>query len=87
MKTWYVLVGSADDDAEFHLDRLQVNHGEPKLAGQCRAALVAELRRRSPIVIHDFDCELEMLRYAAALWPSDAVRRLRDEVGRWYDQQ
>jgi hypothetical protein len=50
------------------------------LAEESRAELCLELINRRPIVIHDFDSELRMAQFMAAVWPSDRTRNLRASV-------
>jgi hypothetical protein len=35
---------------------------------------------RRPLVVHDFDDELEMTRFCEALWPGPKIKKLREAV-------
>jgi hypothetical protein len=69
----YFIVGSADQCGEFHCD--QIIGGEDD-----RLALLAALVAHKPLVIHDFNDELAMARFAEAVWPCVKITRIREQL-------
>lgn len=74
---WYLIIGSGGD-GEFWVVRIDCPNKPP--AERCRAALYAELMRRRPCVVHDFDDELEMARWVEAIWPSAETTGIRERI-------
>ena len=74
---WYfVLASGAREGAR--LDCIK----SPKMAlvEKFRAALYGALIAERPIVVHDFDDELEMARWVEATWPSPKTRKIRADM-------
>jgi hypothetical protein len=76
----YFVVGSATASGEFRVDQFKAS--ERDLAEMWRANLFLALVTRRPIVIHDFDDELEMARWAAAICPSARTARILAAIRR-----
>jgi hypothetical protein len=53
---------------------------ERSLPEEFRTALAADLVNQRPIVIHDFDDELEMAKWGAAIWPCKKTQRVLDAI-------
>ena len=75
-KHWYFIVGSADAAGNFRSDQLSIPQDDKPLAKEARAALMQAFIERRPVVVHDFDDELEMIRFCEALWACDKTHRL-----------
>lgn len=73
-RRWYFVIGSGGADG-FRSDQLA--GADEALTDQMRAAVYATLLRRPPIVLHEFDDECEMARWAELIWPSDKTRGIR----------
>jgi hypothetical protein len=75
---WYFVVGStgADPAVPFRVDQLKIAQDDKAQAEWCRAALMVELIQRKPIVIHEFDDELEMARWSEAMCPCEKTRTI-----------
>lgn len=71
-RRWYFTVASG---SEFRVDQIVADNRT--MAERLRKALVVALTRRKPIVIHDFDDELEMARWCEAIWPCPKTREIR----------
>jgi hypothetical protein len=69
----YFIVGSVDECGEFHCD--QIIGGEDD-----RLALLAALVTLRPLVIHDFDDELQMARFCESVWPCAKITRIRAQL-------
>jgi hypothetical protein len=67
----YVVVCSGDEDKQMHCDQIMC-HDE---IGR-RGLILALVARRRPIVIHDMDDELAMVKLAEVIWPCDKARRI-----------
>jgi hypothetical protein len=74
-KCRYFIVGSADQCGEFHCNQIIGSEDD-------RLALLAELVALRPLVIHDFDDELEMARFCESLWPCGKITRIREQIER-----
>ena len=77
-RKWYFLMGSGDS-AGFRLDAIKFNANQ-ELAEQTRSALHFALLQTHPIVVHDFDDECEMARWAHTIWASDKTREMLRNV-------
>jgi hypothetical protein len=91
IRHWYFVIGStgADPAAPFRVDQFKIAHDDRARAERCRAAMMLELAQRRPIVVIDFDDELEMARWCEAMCPCDktsailtAMERERDALRR-----
>jgi hypothetical protein len=70
-KVHYFIVGSADTEKQFHCERI-ICESEAD-----RFAIYVELINHKPLVVHDFDDELEMAKWCEAIWPCDKSHRIR----------
>jgi hypothetical protein len=75
---WYFVVGStsADPDAPWRVDQLKIAQDDKAQAEWRRNALWMALMQRKPIVVHDFDDELEMARWSVAICPCEKTRTI-----------
>ena len=71
---FYFVTGCATVGGAFHL--AQLGAADRGLAEAWRHGLLAELIQHRPIVIHDFDDELEMARWAAVICPGEKTARI-----------
>lgn len=72
-RVWYFIVAYGNARGECECCRVDVNDEGDRWA--LKAALLRPRR-----VLHDFDDELLMARYAEALWPSDKMRGIRKHI-------
>jgi hypothetical protein len=70
----YVMVCTGDADEQMHCDQI-ICHDE---AG--RSALMLALCNHRPVIIHNMDDELDMVKWCDTLWPGDKTRRLISAV-------
>ena len=75
-RQWYFVLGSGDRRG-FRADKVAFK-SDKELAKQTLFALHLALVHHKPIVIHTFDDELEMARWAHSIWPSEKTRKIRD---------
>jgi hypothetical protein len=69
---WYFMVAAG---TEFRLNEFGAD--DKALARNMRASLTqALMQRQPPIVIHDFDDELEMMCWSEVLWPCAKTREI-----------
>jgi hypothetical protein len=76
-KHWYFVVASISAKGRLRLDQINVPVDNRDFAQEARTDLFAALIGRRPIVIHDFDDELAMAKWAEAIAPSERTRRIR----------
>ena len=76
----YFVVGTTTEDGEFHVDQLKAHKQD--LARQWRDGIRMALIQRRPIVIHEFDDELEMAKWAAAICPGEKTARILEGIRR-----
>lgn len=77
---------SGDDTPEFYFaitggsektpSTISIGGADRTLPEEFRQALLVDLVGQRPIVIHDLDDELEMARWAAAIWPCEQTQRI-----------
>jgi hypothetical protein len=72
---WYFVIGSNDRDG-FRVDKIVVGEDRP-FGEQLRSFVYFEFLQRQPIVLHDFDDELEMAKWCEGIWPSEQTRQIR----------
>jgi len=65
---------------------MSVGGAERDLPTEFRLALIADLISQRPIVIHDMADELELARWAAAIWPNEETARILAAVRREREQ-
>jgi hypothetical protein len=73
----YFVIGSATE-REFQVDQLTVD--TLVNTREWRTTAIAALIERGPIVIHDFDDELELARMAHAICPCAKTKRILDAI-------
>jgi hypothetical protein len=79
-RSWYFIVASGKDPNHFSM--LQVTAGNDEdFASEIRSTLLISLVGQ-PIVVHDFDDELEFTRWCTAIWPCDKSRQIHDDLKR-----
>ena len=81
VKNWYFVACSVGADGQLRIDQFTAKNDQ-KLAQEVRAELTVELIHRKPIVLHDFDDELEMARWCEAIAPSERTRSIRAQLER-----
>ncbi|MFL5267271.1 MAG: hypothetical protein ACJ8AH_11885 [Stellaceae bacterium] len=74
---WYFVVGTGDRFG-VHLDCLGAV--EEALADELRGSLQMAMLAHPPLVVHDFDDELEMARWAERIWPGSKTRKIRSDI-------
>jgi hypothetical protein len=72
-KRWYFSVVSGDAN-DFRIDAIEAD--EKHLVEAARNTVYAKFIARKPIVLHDFDDELEMARWTHAVWPSERAKKI-----------
>ena len=76
-RLWYFAVGSGDAEG-FHVD--QISSRQKSLAVEFRAGIYAALMQERAIVVHDFGDELDMARWAEAIWPGPTTQNIRSNI-------
>lgn len=76
--SWYFIVVTGDPVTDVRLDAVQSE--ERELTEELRIEVMRGLFGGKPIVIHDMDDELAMMRMAEVLWPSERATTLREHV-------
>jgi hypothetical protein len=71
----YFMIASSQKDRGFRCDQITVGDGT-----QWRNDVIGAFVRRKPIVIHDTDDELYMVRLCEILWPGERITKLRKVV-------
>ena len=73
---WYFVVGSVGAKRKLRITQLKIEANQD-IAEQARASLLACLAQRAPIVVMDFNDELDMARWLEALCPGKRTRTIR----------
>jgi hypothetical protein len=77
-RRWYLIVIGCDQAGETWLNDLGAEtKGDTEAL---RASVMAALIEHRPCVMHDFDDELEMVKWAEAVWPSTKIMQVREGV-------
>jgi hypothetical protein len=76
-KRWYFTIATSDKNQEFRCDQIVVEEDSAEVD---RLAVLLELVRRWPLVVHDTDDELHMARLCETLWPGERITKLRQAV-------
>jgi hypothetical protein len=79
---WYFPIASTDAAGKFRIDCFRVAEDNRTLAEESRAALMLELIKRRPVVMHDFDDELRMAKFCEAAFPCKKTRDIRAGIER-----
>jgi hypothetical protein len=74
----HFMAAGADADGTFRVDQIAADDRDE--AERLRAAVIAVLAQRPPIVVIDLDDELEMARLCEALWSSERTRSIRARI-------
>ena len=77
-RQWYFVVGSGGPDG-FRCD--QIAFEDEDLATKIRAAIQLRMwQLEKPIVVHDFEDELEMAKWCENIWPSVKTTDIRRSI-------
>jgi hypothetical protein len=77
LRRWYFIAITGNDKGA-RIDRLAA--ATKPLCQDLRSALAIALVHHRPLVIHDMDDELEMMRLCEILWPSPKTTRIRARI-------
>jgi hypothetical protein len=75
---WYFVICGGDRNG-FRIDKIVVGD-DREIGERCRSSVHLELLQRPPLVLHDFDDELEMAKWCEAIWPSEKTRQIRTSI-------
>jgi hypothetical protein len=77
LRQWYFMIASGGPEG-CRVDQIVA---DDEAETEClRNALHFRLLQHRPIVIHDFDDELEMAKWAETIWPSPETRQIRSGI-------
>jgi hypothetical protein len=77
-RVWRFIVVGCDRKGETRHDQLGAETEADTV--EMRAGIMAALVEHRPCVMHDFADELEMAKWAEAIWPCDKITRVRERV-------
>jgi hypothetical protein len=77
-RQWYSVLDSGDRHG-FRCDKLAFKT-DKEFGEKTIASLHCALIQEKSIVVHIFDDELEMARWAHAIWPSPKTRKIREDI-------
>lgn len=70
-KHWYFITATSQSNGTAKISQIAGNENWLRQNRQTLPAALAQTRRASGILIHDFDDELIMAQWATAIWPRD----------------